>query len=88
MTLYKICHLYAMDESNYLRQNGAMKEKQTQAKCPTCKKPFKAAEVDRTVFPFCSKRCKAVDLGKWIAEDYRIPSNEVTIPTDEENDES
>ena len=23
-------------------------------------------------FPFCSKRCKAIDLGKWLNEVYRI----------------
>lgn len=23
-------------------------------------------------FPFCSKRCKSVDLGKWLNEEYRI----------------
>jgi endogenous inhibitor of DNA gyrase (YacG/DUF329 family) len=24
-------------------------------------------------FPFCSPRCKLLDLGKWLDEDYRIP---------------
>ncbi len=24
-------------------------------------------------FPFCSDRCKLVDLGKWLGEEYRIP---------------
>jgi endogenous inhibitor of DNA gyrase (YacG/DUF329 family) len=23
-------------------------------------------------FPFCSQRCKAVDLGNWVTESYRI----------------
>ncbi len=23
-------------------------------------------------FPFCSKRCKSIDLGKWLNEEYRI----------------
>ncbi len=23
-------------------------------------------------FPFCSKRCKAIDLGKWLNNEYRI----------------
>lgn len=34
-------------------------------------------------FPFCSERCKLVDLGKWLGEEYRIPA---THP-DEEDDE-
>lgn len=25
-----------------------------------------------TNFPFCSKRCKSIDLGKWLNEEYRI----------------
>jgi endogenous inhibitor of DNA gyrase (YacG/DUF329 family) len=26
--------------------------------------------------PFCSKRCRMIDLGKWAAEDYRVPGSE------------
>jgi endogenous inhibitor of DNA gyrase (YacG/DUF329 family) len=26
--------------------------------------------------PFCSERCKMIDLGKWAAEDYRLPQGE------------
>ena len=26
--------------------------------------------------PFCSERCKMIDLGKWAAEDYRLPQND------------
>jgi uncharacterized protein len=28
--------------------------------------------VDGPAFPFCSKRCRLVDLGKWIDGDYRV----------------
>ena len=31
-------------------------------RCPICKKPVKSAEPD---FPFCSERCRLIDLGKW-----------------------
>jgi endogenous inhibitor of DNA gyrase (YacG/DUF329 family) len=27
-------------------------------------------------FPFCSARCKTVDLGRWLGETYRIPAEE------------
>lgn len=39
--------------------------------CPTCgrKVPFDAGNRWR---PFCSARCKTVDLGAWAAERYRI----------------
>ena len=38
-------------------------------KCPICRKP-----VDRSnpEFPFCSDRCRLIDLGKWAAEEYVI----------------
>jgi tRNA threonylcarbamoyladenosine biosynthesis protein TsaE len=39
------------------------------APCPICKKPVR--EDDET-FPFCSKRCRTIDLGKWLGGDYRI----------------
>jgi endogenous inhibitor of DNA gyrase (YacG/DUF329 family) len=25
-------------------------------------------------FPFCSRRCKTIDLGRWLGETYRIPT--------------
>nr|WP_232317327.1 DNA gyrase inhibitor YacG [Candidatus Nucleicultrix amoebiphila] len=37
-------------------------------KCPICKKP--SVEKYR---PFCSERCKMIDLGKWLGEAYSIP---------------
>jgi len=39
--------------------------------CPTCKKPVKSTDPD---FPFCSERCRIIDLGKWASGDYKIPS--------------
>ncbi len=39
--------------------------------CPTCKKLVTAAD---TEFPFCSERCRIIDLGKWASGDYRITS--------------
>ena len=37
--------------------------------CPICKKlvPLDSAEV-----PFCSERCRTIDLGKWASGDYKI----------------
>ncbi len=33
------------------------------------------AAVDR-FRPFCSRRCAAIDLGRWLKGDYRIPTAE------------
>lgn len=40
-------------------------------KCPICKKEVSA---DDPFFPFCSERCKIVDLGNWASEKYVISS--------------
>ncbi len=45
------------------------------ALCPICRKPA-APRADNQSFPFCSPRCKTVDLGKWLNEDYRVPVEE------------
>ncbi len=46
-----------------------------QGKCPICSKPAFRRSPD---YPFCSARCKTIDLGAWSAEDYVIsrPLNE------------
>jgi hypothetical protein len=40
-------------------------------RCPICKKSTKAADPD---FPFCSDRCRLIDLGKWASGGYVISS--------------
>jgi uncharacterized protein len=41
--------------------------------CPTCGKPVPLATANRPPsYPFCSSRCRLVDLGKWFNEEYRI----------------
>jgi uncharacterized protein len=40
-------------------------------RCPICKKPTKTADTD---FPFCSERCRLIDLGKWASGAYVISS--------------
>ena len=39
--------------------------------CPTCKKEI-ASESTQGPFPFCSARCKKVDLYHWLTGEYRI----------------
>jgi len=39
--------------------------------CPICRKPV-AWEATPTR-PFCSDRCRLIDLGAWGGEDYRVP---------------
>jgi endogenous inhibitor of DNA gyrase (YacG/DUF329 family) len=42
-------------------------------KCPVCGKAVaRSPNSPAPFFPFCSERCKLVDLGKWFDEEYRI----------------
>jgi endogenous inhibitor of DNA gyrase (YacG/DUF329 family) len=41
-------------------------------RCPICNKAA-APRAKNPTFPFCSARCKQVDLGKWLNEEYRVP---------------
>ncbi|WP_332670125.1 DNA gyrase inhibitor YacG [Aromatoleum sp.] len=40
--------------------------------CPQCGAKVKWTPESR-FRPFCSERCKQIDLGAWAAEDYRVP---------------
>jgi hypothetical protein len=52
-------------------------------RCPTCDRPA-ASRATNAAFPFCSPRCKLVDLGKWLKEEYRVPVQ--GSPDDEERE--
>lgn len=47
----------------------------TVTSCPVCKKTL-IWSTENPYRPFCSERCKAIDLGNWANEDYRIPVEE------------
>jgi endogenous inhibitor of DNA gyrase (YacG/DUF329 family) len=61
-----------------------------QAKCLICKRAVEpsgsTARDDASppsAFPFCSTRCKLVDLGAWLDGSYRIPGEPIAEPDDE-----
>jgi endogenous inhibitor of DNA gyrase (YacG/DUF329 family) len=41
-------------------------------KCPHCGKEIE--DLKQPYRPFCSERCKLIDLGKWISGEYRVPA--------------
>ncbi len=49
-------------------------------RCPICKTEFDAAR--SATLPFCSERCRTIDLGRWLGETYSLP-----VVTDPEADE-
>jgi len=46
--------------------------------CPQCGKPV-LWTLESKWRPFCSERCKMIDLGEWAAESYRIPGAEPPV---------
>jgi hypothetical protein len=43
--------------------------------CPICARPV-APRVGNKAFPFCSRSCKLVDLGRWLDGSYRMPGSD------------
>jgi endogenous inhibitor of DNA gyrase (YacG/DUF329 family) len=58
-------------------------------RCPICKKVVKSSDAE---FPFCSERCRTIDLGKWASGAYVVPSaadaeEQIRETTPEDSDE-
>ncbi|WP_315701738.1 MULTISPECIES: DNA gyrase inhibitor YacG [unclassified Bradyrhizobium] len=61
-----------MSNESHLQSKGAVKASAKPVRrCPICSRP--AAD---DVRPFCSPRCRDVDLHRWLAGAYVIPSRE------------
>jgi len=50
--------------------------------CPLCKKPR-----HHEFRPFCSARCKQIDLNRWFSEIYSVPVQEEQNPTESQEEE-
>jgi uncharacterized protein len=58
-------------------------------KCPICSKRFEIASLDQNpAFPFCSERCRLIDLGRWIDERYSVPVPANAQGQEDDSDES
>ena len=49
-------------------------------RCPICKKEVAPGAAD---FPFCSERCRLIDLGNWADGKYAIPAEEKPGPEEQ-----
>jgi endogenous inhibitor of DNA gyrase (YacG/DUF329 family) len=50
-------------------------------KCPTCGRSIEWS--DQSPFrPFCSERCRVIDLGAWLTEKHAIPGTETELAPD------
>ena len=55
--------------------------------CPTCHRPVEWSP-DSPYRPFCSERCKLIDLGAWASEKHVIPGEEIPIVQGDGDDET
>lgn len=44
--------------------------------CPICDTPMPGNWADYPDYPFCGRRCKTIDLGRWLGESYRLPDKQ------------
>ena len=57
-------------------------------RCPICNAAMPGDWSEYPDYPFCTKRCRTIDLGRWLGEGYRVPTNEAddegrSTPTDD-----
>lgn len=53
------------------------------ASCPICKMKVEGRTAAETPYlPFCSARCRKIDLGRWLGETYRIPAEDQEDPSE------
>lgn len=50
--------------------------KKIEVVCPHCKKKFEYYSSEFR--PFCSERCKLIDLGQWLTESYAVEAKQLT----------
>jgi endogenous inhibitor of DNA gyrase (YacG/DUF329 family) len=55
-------------------------------RCPSCGKEVQWQ--DNPFRPFCSERCKLVDLSKWVSEEYRVPGKSVATEKSDQDEEA
>ncbi len=57
-------------------------------RCPICDRVMQGqTTAEWPHFPFCCRRCRLIDLGRWLDEDYHIaPETEGEVPAGHGND--
>jgi endogenous inhibitor of DNA gyrase (YacG/DUF329 family) len=54
-------------------------------RCPECKQPLPVDLDPRAACrPFCSDRCKLIDLGRWLGGEHAIAGEPAIVPDDDE----
>lgn len=60
-----------------MSDNSINKSETRKVKCPHCGR-LTFYSTENAFRPFCSERCRLIDLGQWASESYRVPAEENT----------
>lgn len=58
-----------------------------QVACPVCRRPVLWSE-DSPFRPFCSERCKLIDLGEWASGNRFIPGDDAPVASQETSEDT
>jgi endogenous inhibitor of DNA gyrase (YacG/DUF329 family) len=56
-------------------------------RCPICAKPMSGQAAEWPDYPFCSAKCRKIDLGRWLGEKYRVPAENQRPPEADSKDD-
>jgi hypothetical protein len=56
-------------------------------RCPICGRDMPGQHKEWPDYPFCSPKCRKIDLGRWLGEKYRVPSTEQPHAEDDSRSE-
>jgi hypothetical protein len=56
-------------------------------RCPICDTAMPGQPAEWPDYPFCSARCRKIDLGRWLGEQYRVPAADQARPEDESKED-
>jgi endogenous inhibitor of DNA gyrase (YacG/DUF329 family) len=64
----------------------------SKVRCPICDAAMPGNWQDYPDYPFCTRRCRIIDLGRWLGEEYRVagkdaPADGTSTPSDRDDDE-
>ncbi|MCU0703528.1 MAG: DNA gyrase inhibitor YacG [Fimbriiglobus sp.] len=58
-------------------------------RCPICDAPMPGDWSEYPDYPFCTKRCRTIDLGRWLSEDYKVsagPADDLSSPKSDDEE--
>ena len=66
-----LIQIFANWNASMRSKESATQRGQTTITCSSCGRPFRLEQTK--VPPFCSERCKMIDLGRWLDEEVGVP---------------